>query len=142
MDLLRYELYCARGGKVDPEALPLCRASLRLHMKRVNYQAAIWRRAVIPHPDVPSPHWHDRKVSSTSKLVECGLKLSLPQKKSLNYCLAHAKEFALLKHECRLKAGLKRTDMCTLQSENLVSDNVLQMEVMTKMLTIDLINHR
>ena len=52
VDLLRYELYCAKGGKVDPEALPPCRTSLRLHMKRADdYQAAIWRRAVIPHPD-------------------------------------------------------------------------------------------
>ena len=58
VDLLRFELYCAKGGKVDPEALPPCRTSLRLHMKRANYQAAIWRRAVIPHPDIPSPHRH------------------------------------------------------------------------------------
>ena len=31
-------------------------------MKRANYQAAIWRTAVIPHPDVPSPHGHGWKV--------------------------------------------------------------------------------
>lgn len=54
VDLLCYELYCAKGGKVNPEALPPCRTSLRLHMKRANYRAAIWRRAVIPHPDVAS----------------------------------------------------------------------------------------
>ena len=36
VDLLRYELYCAKGGKVDPEALPPCRTSLHLHMKRAN----------------------------------------------------------------------------------------------------------
>ena len=65
VDLLRYELSCAKRGKVDPEALPPCRTSLRLHIKRVNYQAAIWRRAAIPHPDVPSPHGHGWKVCST-----------------------------------------------------------------------------
>ena len=53
MDLLRYELYCAKGGKVDTEAMPPCRTSLRLHMKRANYQAAICRRAVISHPEFP-----------------------------------------------------------------------------------------
>ena len=58
MDLLRYELYCAKGGKVEPEALPPCRTLLRLHMKRANYQAAIWRRAVVPHPDVSFPQGH------------------------------------------------------------------------------------
>lgn len=36
VDLLRYELYCAKGGKVDPEALPPCRTSLHLHMERAN----------------------------------------------------------------------------------------------------------
>ena len=57
VDLLHYKLFCAKGRKVDPEALP-CRTSLRLHMKCANYQAVIWRTAVIPHPDVPSPHGH------------------------------------------------------------------------------------
>ena len=47
VDLLRYKLYCAKGGKVEPEALPPCQSSLRLHVKRSNYQAAIWRRALI-----------------------------------------------------------------------------------------------
>ena len=70
VDLLSYKLYRTKGGKVDPEVLPPCRASLRLHMKLFNYQAAIWRKAVIPHPDIPSPHGHGWKVSSTSKLVE------------------------------------------------------------------------
>lgn len=36
VDLLCYELYCAKGGKVDPDALPPCRTSLYLHMKRAN----------------------------------------------------------------------------------------------------------
>ena len=41
MDLLRCELYCAKGRKVDPEALPPCRKLLRLHIKHANYQADI-----------------------------------------------------------------------------------------------------
>ena len=41
VDLLRYELHCAKGGKVVPEALPSCRSSLKLHALRANYQAAI-----------------------------------------------------------------------------------------------------
>ena len=58
VDLLRYKLYCAKGGKVEPEALPPCQSSLRLHVKRSNYQAAIWRRALSPCPDIPSPQEH------------------------------------------------------------------------------------
>ena len=28
VDVLRYEIHCARGGKVEPEALPPCESSL------------------------------------------------------------------------------------------------------------------
>ena len=56
VDLLRYELYCAKGGKVEPEALPPCKSSLHLHVQRSNYQVAIWRRALSPCPDIPSLH--------------------------------------------------------------------------------------
>ena len=58
IDLLRYNLYCAKGGKVESEALPPCRSSLKLHVLRANYQSAIWRRVIFPQPNVPSPHGH------------------------------------------------------------------------------------
>ena len=58
VDLLRYELHCAKGSKVEPEALPPCRLSLKLHALRTNYQAAVWRRAIFPQPEIPSPHDH------------------------------------------------------------------------------------
>ena len=48
VDLLRYKLYCAKGGKVEPEALPPCKSFLRLHVQQSYYQAAIWRRALSP----------------------------------------------------------------------------------------------
>ena len=115
MDVLRYERYCAKGRKLDPKALPPCRTSLRLHMKPVNCQAAIWRRAGIPHPDVPSPHGHGWKVCNTSKLVEFVWLGTKPAQVSVaTYCC--------------LEVGLKCTDMCTLQCENIVSDNILETE--------------
>ena len=43
VDALRYELHCAKGGKVVPEVLPPRQSSLRLHVTRANYQAAIWK---------------------------------------------------------------------------------------------------
>ena len=60
VDLLRYELHCAAGGKVEPEALPQCRSSLKFHASRANYQAAIWRRPIFPQPEIPSPHDHGK----------------------------------------------------------------------------------
>jgi len=63
------ELRCAmltqkRGGtlqaidhkkSVDLSTLPPPKTCLREHIKRVNYQVAIWKRAHIQNPEVPSP---------------------------------------------------------------------------------------
>ena len=38
VDVLRFELHCAKGGKVAPEVLPPRQSSLRLHVTRANYQ--------------------------------------------------------------------------------------------------------
>jgi len=40
---------------VDLSTLPPCRGALEQHIRRVNYQVAIWRRADIPVLDVPLP---------------------------------------------------------------------------------------
>ena len=58
VDRLRYDLFCARQGKIEPECLPPCKANLVLHTKRANYQAGIWRRAMIANPIIPSPCGH------------------------------------------------------------------------------------
>ena len=41
---------------VDMAKLPPCRRSLEQHIRRVNFQVAIWKRAHIATPDVPSPN--------------------------------------------------------------------------------------
>jgi hypothetical protein len=40
---------------VDLASLPPCRKSLKQHARRANFQTAIWKRAHIPVPEVPSP---------------------------------------------------------------------------------------
>ena len=47
VNLLRCEMYCAKGGKIEPGELPPCRSSLKLHVTRANYQAGIWNRAML-----------------------------------------------------------------------------------------------
>ena len=44
------------GHNVDLATLPPCRGVLQQHIRRVNYQVAIWRRAHIAVADVPSPN--------------------------------------------------------------------------------------
>ena len=67
--VLRYEIHCAKGGKAEPEALPPCESSLRLHVTRANYQAAIWKRAIVPLPVIPSPCWEVDNISNVVKFV-------------------------------------------------------------------------
>ena len=40
----------------DLSALPPCLDCLEQHVKRANYQVAIWKRAHITEPLVPNPH--------------------------------------------------------------------------------------
>ena len=70
IDLLRYQLYCAKGGKVEPDALPPCKATLTLHIKRANYQARIWRLATTPSPYVPSPYGHGWSVDGENDAIK------------------------------------------------------------------------
>ena len=67
--VLRCEIYCTRGGKIEPEALAPCESSLRLHVTRANYQAAFWREAINPLPVIPSPRGHGWEVVDESNVV-------------------------------------------------------------------------
>ena len=52
---------CGKENQLNPNksiewsSLPPPKACLREHIKRVNYQVAIWKRAHIPKPVVPLP---------------------------------------------------------------------------------------
>lgn len=54
---------------IEPEALPPCESSLRLHVTRGNYQAAFWREAINPLPVIPSPRGHGWEVVDESNVV-------------------------------------------------------------------------
>lgn len=66
VDLLRYELHYTKAGQVEPEAVPPCHSSLRLHVFRANYQVANWRRASEACPDIPWPHRHGWNINSST----------------------------------------------------------------------------
>ena len=57
--LIRMNELCSKDDiitpskNVDMATLPPCRRSLVQHIKRVNYQVAIWKRAHVPEPDLP-----------------------------------------------------------------------------------------
>lgn len=49
----RYILFRTKTGK--SQSLPPCQDALKHHTMRVNYQAAVWRRALEANPEVPHP---------------------------------------------------------------------------------------
>ena len=64
IDDLRYTILkgkCDVEGKLDPSnnvdmgSLPPCGKSLLQHIRRVNYQVGIWKRAYIAEPEIPNP---------------------------------------------------------------------------------------
>lgn len=65
VNTLRYQLYTAKfsfssidKNLVEPELLPPCQSTFRLHVQRANYQAAVWRRAMDQKICAPSPEGH------------------------------------------------------------------------------------
>ena len=129
VDMLRYEIHCAKGGKVEPEALPPCESSFRPHVTRANYQAAIWKRAVVPLPVIPSPcghGWEVENISNVVKFVWLGSKPAPEYVLELLSCTC--RRACTVDNCCCLKADLKCTDMCSVQCENMVTDDGVHCE--------------
>ena len=55
---LQYQLFRLKRGDIESGQLPPCEDTLYLHAQRANYQAAIWRRSLERHPNIPSPEGH------------------------------------------------------------------------------------
>ena len=128
VDVLRYEIHCAKGGKVEPEALPPCESSLR-HVTRANYQAAIWKRAIVPLSVIPSPGEHGLEVDNISNVVRLVWLGSKPAPEEvLELLCCTCKRAYTVDNCCCLQACLKCTDMCSVQCENMLTDDDVQYE--------------
>ena len=57
---LRYHMFCCKAALTSQ--LPPTHDALHKHLLCSNFQACIWRRALLGQPDVPSPHGHGWKV--------------------------------------------------------------------------------
>ena len=58
VNILRHEMFLSKRGEVDSSTLPPCEDSLKQHIQRANYQAGVWRGALLPMPDIPEPDGH------------------------------------------------------------------------------------
>ena len=123
----RYKLFCAKNGEIESSQLPPCKDTLRKHILRANYQAAVWRRCLEASPLIPSPHGHGWKITST----ECDdMDIEIDWMDGLPAPLA---VLELLSCKCKKACGkdcpcvtnkLSCTDMCKLQNcDNYHSDD-------------------
>ena len=129
VDALCNAIHCARGRSVEPEALPPCESSLRLNVTRANFQAAIWRRANVQLPVIPSPHGHGWEVDNISNFVEFVWLGSKPAPEEVLELLSCTFKRACTVENCScLKAGLKCTDKCSIQCEDMENDDGVQYE--------------
>ena len=58
VNILRHEMFLSKRGEVDSSTLPPCEDSLKQHIQRANYQAGVWRGALLPMPNIPEPDGH------------------------------------------------------------------------------------
>ena len=72
INTLRYSLFCSKKGAIESYQLPPCKDALYKHVRRANYQSAIWKKSLISKPDIPDPvghGWKMSKVNGTDMLV-------------------------------------------------------------------------
>ena len=59
-----------QGLSVDLSTFPPCKRVLLQHMKRVNFQVCIWKRAHERYPEIPSPLDHGFYINAESDKLE------------------------------------------------------------------------
>ena len=116
VNLLRYEMHCAKGGKIEPEELPSCRSSLKLHVTWVNYQVGIWQRGILPCPGIPYPNNYGWQVAGSS--IDIRWLGSKPAPEEVLELISCTCKTSCSTSDCsRIAAGIKCADVCTLQCE-------------------------
>ena len=51
----RYQLYSQANDKIDAKCIPPCQDALKHHLRRTNYQSAIWNRSLEQYPMILNP---------------------------------------------------------------------------------------
>lgn len=67
----RYKVFCARSP--TPPQLPPCADALTQHLKRANFQAYVWKQALVAQPVLPSPSEHGWSLDHSSVSITWGL---------------------------------------------------------------------
>lgn len=111
----RYNIFCSKRGEMDSSQLPPCKDCLQQHMKRVNYQAAVWKRALIAQPNIPNPTEHGWIL--VNGVLEAKWMTDSPAPTSVLEMIKCSCSKSCKLSECQcMKNGLKCTDLCKLSN--------------------------
>ena len=106
---LRYKLFCTKG--FESQQLPPTRDGLPKHICRANYQAAIWKRSLESHHEIPSPAENGWKIVNEQLKIDWNdLPSALDALLELLSCSCN-KECANNRCSC-FNIGLPCTDVC------------------------------
>ena len=123
LDTVRCHLFCDKAGKIDPESLPPFSSTLGLHIKRANYQAGIWKNALVAKPIIPNPYDHGWILEDNELAVQwLGSKPAPDEVLSLISCVC--KRTCKEKTCCCLQPKLKCTTLCTANCKNMSERNL------------------
>ena len=135
IDLLGYQLFCVKAGKVDSEALPPCKSSLVLHIKRENYKACIWRRVLLQNPLIPSPNDHGWTIDVQGLSIKWLGSSPAPHEILALNCFC--KRVCKVETCWCIQAGLLCTDLCITKCENMLVEGENSIDVSNDVVDID-----
>lgn len=113
---LRYKQFCKKP--VQNQSLPPCKDSLVQHIKRANYQTAIWKRSLQPKPEIDSPEGHGWIATDDGLRPQLMTQASAPQE-IVELTTCHCKESRCAAMSCKcLKARLRCTAACSCEGSS------------------------
>ena len=124
----RYKMYRASGEVIPGEKLPPCVNSLWQHAKRLNYQCAVWRRALESNPIILSPHGHGWSIDENAIDIVWNECFSAPDE--ILYLLSCGCTRKCEMGSCSfVDSGLQCTDACYSHECGNMPDDVLNREL-------------
>ena len=109
----RFKAFCSRSP--PPAQLPPCADSLEQHVKRANYQAGVWKRALVASPDLPSISDHGWRVDDSNVMIMWGLLPPAPPELMAIIRCACATGCSTRRCSC-LHSSISCTDACQCSS--------------------------
>lgn len=107
---VRYDMF--RMGKFSDAALPPNKDCLLQHIKRANYQTAIWKRATTQEIGAPSPVYHGWKIDEEDNIDVVWMTGKCAPDELLKDCNCKCRTgCSNLRCSC-MKANYKCTEMC------------------------------